>query len=239
MLNNLTIHQSIELMQIGSKKYIAIYLKEPFIPFFKINGNDIQHNPILLEEPNKNDHNDIQKLTICLHKLLEAAQNNEYVNAIIEDLVTPSVAPKKQDIDAEDEDIELEEKPREATKEETESEAIKTIIRGIIKFSTIYEKDGEDFFTIITKFRNFLNKKIGYEYQENAGTRFHNMPMMLSLDSYDLFFRGMSPMQFQALTDELIMIYVSFFLEFFPSTKLRDQVHLVLQYKGLLPNSKI
>ena len=85
----------------------------------------------------------------------------------------------------------------------------------IFQFSDSYETDAEDYYSIVGKFREFLGKKIGYDLD---GT-FIQQPM-LNLEYYEKYFSEIEPYDFHILTEELVILYISFFLGFFRSKKL-------------------
>ena len=209
--------QSCEITTVGNKKCIAVYLKPDFIPVFKINGNEISHNPILLEEPNKTqDYNAISKLSIILNKLctfmeeqqvkkLEAFNDKELLGVLID-------RAKKHEVD-------VNEKKEKQIKKDIDSTIVQNTLLDIFAFCDNYEDGEENFYTICDKFRDFLGKKIGYELDDAIITQ-----PMLAFEYYEKYFPKIEPYNFQILIEELISVYISFFLGFFRSKKLQQSV---------------
>lgn len=201
--------ESSEIVTVGEKKYLAIYLKQKFIPLFSINGNSIAHNPILIQEPSKSDYNDISKLSIALNKLcsfIEEQQAKHLQAFKNEELMEQLIKRAKEHISEKDLNIEKQ------IKERVDNTIIVQTLLDILQNSGSYETDTEDYYSIVGKFREFLGKKIGYDLD---GTFIQQL--MLSLEYYEKYFPEIEPYDFHVLTEELIVSYISFFLGFFRS----------------------
>ena len=206
-----------EITTIGDKKYLAIYLKQKFIPVFSINGNSIAHNPILIEEPSKDkDYNAISKLSITLNKLCTFTEEQQVKNLEAfkdKELIEELIKRAKEHTEEENQNIEKQ------VKGKVDTTIVNNTLLYIFQLSDSYETENEDFYSICGKFRYFLGKKIGYDLDGS----FIPQPM-LNFEFYEKYFPEMEPYDFQILTEELIAIYISFFLGFFRSKKL---YHLV------------
>lgn len=206
-----------EITTISDKKYLAIYLKQKFIPVFSINGNLIAHNPILIEEPSKDkDYNAISKLSITLNKLCIFTEEQQVKNLEAfkdKELIEELIKRARENSNEESKGVEKQ------VKEKIDTAIVSNTLLDIFQLSDSYETDSEDFYSICGKFRDFLGKKIGYDLDG----AFIPQPM-LSFEYYEKYFPEIEPYDFQILTEELIAIYISFFLGFFRSKKL---YHLV------------
>lgn len=221
--------ENAEMVSINDKRYLAIYFKPKFIPLITIDGNSISHNPILIEEPNKSqDYNTISKLSISLNKLcnfasLKTTDDLKFYPPKVLDLMMEKMLKEKS-----------EEVVSTNTEESEEGKILKNdsfaIVSELLKIfhnSNQYETETENYFTICDNFREFIGKKIGYETQFQGYNTVIQQPI-LSFEHYDKYFPKIEPCDFQLLVEELIARYISFFLGFFRSNKLRQHLEINL-----------
>jgi hypothetical protein len=196
--------QSSELIILEDKKYIAVHLKEKYIPFFNINGKSIRHNPIVLQEPTKADYNAISKLSIALNKLCTVSEERQInlLNSLKSDELLDQIINTAKDRVNE-----------QGAKQIVDENLVRSTISSILYFANSYEDGDNNYFTICDNFRDFIGGKIGYET-----SNIFVWQSMLDFENYDKFFQGIEPCDFQKLTEELISTYIGFFFASFRST---------------------
>lgn len=224
--------ENAEMVLINDKRYLAVYLKPKFIPLIVVDGNSILHNPILIEEPNKGqDYNAISKLSISLNKLcnfasLKTTDDLKFYPPKVLDLMMEKMLKEKSEQTAKTNTQENQEEKHDKILQKDSFSVVVELLK-IFHNSNQYETENENYFTICDNFREFIGKKIGYEVQIQNYNTFIQQPM-LSFEHYDKYFPKIEPCDFQLLVEELIAKYISFFLGFFRSNKLRQHLEINL-----------
>ena len=194
---------SSELHKTGDKNYLRIFLKPEFSYSIKADGEDQSFVELLFEEPNTSDISQLKDLGIAIEKLAS-------YDSIKSIRIANTFSKESLELLRGQQEEETKELSDESKSEPTNEENIlfsRLFISDLLIRSADFQNDETDYFKELQKFINFVNSKS----KRDINGIFANNDLSV-FDKYNA--------KSIFIKEELIIEYVSFFFDHFPSRSL-------------------
>jgi len=195
--------KSSQIEKIGDRNFVRIFLEKEYPYKITYNGNEIEVNNFVFEEPNASDVSALQKLSVSMEKLFT------YANVIKSLKIMSYINQDRMDElnNSRDEEVETEAVTKKLTPEE-KIDTTREFVSSILLKANDFENTETDYYQELGRFFNFVDSKCYREHDDG-------IPYKSSISLLDIYHAESC-----FIKEEIVIEYLSFFFAHFPSRSL-------------------